>query len=113
MTGIVKKPGRPSGAFGECGRAFLAEAQRQPGTVRQIAERAQVGVPVALQLAKRFVQHGQLVPLHGEKQRPRVLAPPPQPGLGAAPQGNVFLILSLSAWRRELPHDNQPTEAAM
>lgn len=92
------KPGRPLGALGECGQAFLAEARRQPGTVRQIAQRAQVGVPVAVQVAKRLVQRGQLVetPLPSGAKRPRVLAPPPT--LEQTPQGNVFLVLTL--WPR-------------
>lgn len=94
----MKKPGRPAGAFGECGQAFLAEARRQPGTTRQIAERAQVGVPVAVQLAKRFVQGGQLVPLNGLDQRPRVLAAPPA-AAAEGPEGNVFMVLTLNLWR--------------
>ncbi len=97
------RPGRPMGALGECGQAFLAEAMRQPGTVRELAHRAQVGVPVAVQVAKRMVQRGQLVPLPlpNGAQRPRVLAPAPLvPAHDEAAQGNVFLVLSLSLWPR-------------
>lgn len=97
-----RRPGRPAGTLGECGRAFLAEAQRQPGTVRQIAERALVGVPVATQLAKRLVASGTLRPLTSPGTKPAVLGPPsPEPEADEGTAGKMFLVLQLSQWQRQ------------
>lgn len=87
---------RPRGTFGEVGRALLSEAQRQPGTVKQLAERAQVGYHAAASTASRYVQGGQLVRVGGG--RPAVLAV----ALAVeAPAGDAFLILSMSLWQRQ------------
>jgi hypothetical protein len=91
---------RPRGSFGEVGRALLAEAQRQPGTVREIAARANVGYQLAKTTATRYVQGGQLVKLNA--QRPAVLGAG-MPG-SAAPvvvEGDALLILTLGLWRQQ------------
>ena len=84
---------RPRGTFGEVGRALLQEAQRQPGTVKQLAERAQVGYQAAAATASRYLQGGQLVRV--SSGRPAVLA-----ASKPSEDGDAFLILSLTLWSR-------------
>lgn len=91
---------RPRGSYGEVGRALIDQAKKQPGTVRELAQRAQVGYVTAAKTASRFVQAGELVKLN--EGRPAVLALPDQ---GSQPEGNVFLLLSPSLWRREAAAD--------
>lgn len=63
---------RPRGSFGEVAQAFIAAAVEAPGTVLEIAKRAQVGHDVGRYTASRLVACGVLVPI-GET-RPAVLA---------------------------------------
>jgi hypothetical protein len=60
----------------------MARAAMQPGTVVQLAHRAQVGESVARYTASRMVDRQQLVVV--QQGRPAVLAAP-----GAAPAGTV------------------------
>lgn len=48
---------------GEISIALLTEAREAPGTVRDLAERAQVGYAAARYTASRLVQRGELVEL--------------------------------------------------
>lgn len=60
---------------GEIARAMRQAAEKGPGTVRDLAQRAQVGYAVAATTATRLVQRGQLVVVN--EQRPMVLSVPP------------------------------------
>lgn len=66
---------RPRGSFGEVAQAMLAAAERGPGPVRELAERAQVGYDVARYTASRLVSVGELVVLDPDA-RPATLARP-------------------------------------
>ena len=63
---------RPPGDFARA----LASAARQPGTVRQLCERAQVGFDVGRKTASRMLGRGELLVLEVE--------PPTGPGRPAA-----------------------------
>lgn len=68
---------RPCGSYGEVARVMLQKARDHgPGTVRVLAERAQVGYGTARYTASRLVSGGDLVVLDGSG-RPAVLAVPP------------------------------------
>lgn len=83
---------RPRRAPGPVAVAMLAAAT-EPGTVRQLAERAQVGRRAAWYTVTRLVQRGDLVVV--ESSRPAVLRRR-QPADDAAP---LDLAAVLSAWR--------------
>lgn len=51
---------RPRESFGPVAQAMVQAARQQPGTVRQLAERAQVGYDVARYTAHRLVERGAL-----------------------------------------------------
>lgn len=55
-----RRPGRPVGAVGAVAQALLAQAQ-QPGTVRELAARAQVGFSAAAYTCSRLQSAGHLV----------------------------------------------------
>ncbi len=57
---------RPRGSYGEVASALLDRAE-EPGTVREIALRAQVSVPVARYTISRLVDRGDLVVLDGSR----------------------------------------------
>mgnify|MGYP001324060072 CR=1 FL=1 len=60
---------------GDIARAIRQAAEAGPGTVRDLAGRAQVGYGLARCTATRLVQRGELVVVSDE--RPMVLAVPP------------------------------------
>ena len=64
---------RPRGTYGEVSKALLDAAKQQPGTVRELAQRACVGFDVARKSASRLKVSGALKPVH--EGRPEVLAP--------------------------------------
>lgn len=67
---------RPRGSYGEVAQVMLETATTHgPGTVRALAERAQVGYGAARYTASRLLSTGDLVVLEGG--RPSVLAVPP------------------------------------
>lgn len=67
---------RPRGSYGDVSMALLKAATAHgPGTVRVLAERAQVGYQTANYTASRLVSAGSLVVL--EQGRPSVLGVPP------------------------------------
>jgi hypothetical protein len=68
--------------LGEVSRVLMSAAAEKPGTVRQLAERTQVGYRVAEYTASRLVERGQLVRL--SDRRPAVLAAPPMTPGGEA-----------------------------
>lgn len=63
--------GRP---LGEVAAALRAEAERRPGTVRELSARARVGYRVARYTASRMLERGELVPVLGS--RPAVVVAP-------------------------------------
>jgi hypothetical protein len=67
---------RPRGTHGDIAAALLQAAQT-PGTVRDLAGRAQVGYATARYTVSRLVDRGELV-VHAAG-RPAVLAAPPLP----------------------------------
>lgn len=62
---------RPRGHFGPVAQALLRQVEAQPGTVREVAERAQVGYGAAAYTISRLVRQGLCV-LDGG--RPAVVA---------------------------------------
>lgn len=85
--------------LGEISRVMLDMAAQQPGTVRELAERAQVGYDAARYTATRLVERGQLVRVADERPAVLGVAPPQAPAgesLGQALQG-----LSRSFWETE------------
>lgn len=89
MSGPIDRPRRAPGPVAEA----LLDVATEPGTVRQLAERAQVGRRAAWYTVTRLVQRGQLVVV--ESGRPAVLRRR-QPGDDAAP---IDLAKVLSGWR--------------
>jgi len=79
--------GRPSGSFGPVSVALRQQAAAAPGTVRDLAHRAQVGVKVARYTASRLLERGELVALQGS--RPAVLSVPGGPPAPAVPHGRL------------------------
>jgi hypothetical protein len=93
---------RPRGSYGEVTCALVRAASEGPGTVRELAARAQVGFAVAERKASVLVDRGDLVVLDGGC-RPRVLAAP-----GAAPPPPADRSVPLQAAMRsfwETPAD--------
>lgn len=71
-TRSSRRPGgRPRGTFGEIARALLAAAEA-PGTVRELAMRAQVGLRPAQMTVSRLIQAGCLAAV-GDPRRPVVV----------------------------------------
>ena len=64
---------RPTGTWGPVGAALLHAAHQGPGTVAELAQRAQVGFKSARYTATRLCQAGELQVVQGG--RPQVLAP--------------------------------------
>ena len=65
---------RPRGSYGDVALALISAAERQPGTVSELAERACVGYDAARRTASRLRAAGDLLVLDGG--RPAVLAAP-------------------------------------
>jgi hypothetical protein len=65
---------RPAGTFGDVRQALCKAAASSPGSVRELATRAQVGFGTAAYTASRMVSDGQLVRL--TDSRPAVLGLP-------------------------------------
>jgi hypothetical protein len=87
---------------GDIARAMRQAAEGGPGTVRDLACRAQVGYGLARCTATRLVQRGDLVVV--SEQRPMVLSVPPSgDGLGV-----VLSELHRSFW--ETPPSGQPDQ---
>jgi len=63
---------RPSGSYGDVALALRIAALEGPGTVRTLAQRAQVGYSAARYTASRLCSRGELVVLDGAA-RPAVL----------------------------------------
>ena len=85
---------RPRGSYGEVGRALIDQAKKQPGTVRELAQRAQVGFHVAAPSVCRLLKAGELVQL--QEKRPMVVAAKPDDAPAADGDRSVFLILAQS-----------------
>lgn len=62
---------RPKGSIGEVARAICSAAKQGPGTVRQLAERSQVGMRCAGYTAHRLIEAGHLAVV--QDRRPMVL----------------------------------------
>jgi hypothetical protein len=70
-----KRGGRPRGSYGEITVALVEAARKAPGTVRELAARAQVGFACAERKASCLVKRGDLVVVQ-PKTQPMVLAVP-------------------------------------
>lgn len=82
MPARAPKPprlGRPRGSFGDVAQALDAAAATSPGTVKELAARAQVGYRVAQYTATRLVDAGKLAKLN--EGRPAVLGRPAAAGM--------------------------------
>jgi hypothetical protein len=87
--------------MGEVSAALLRAAATGPGTVRELAARAQVGFGVARYTATRLAHSGALAALN-PGMRPAVLAVPDEPAqvaAASAPAGDAFLLLGSCFWR--------------
>lgn len=92
---------RPRGLFGEISQAVLHAAQLGPGTVRELACRAQVGTTAARYTASRLLAAGMLeVEVEG---RPAVLRA--GAGDGGRDQGGIEVVEAAvrSFWESERP----------
>lgn len=90
--------------IGDIARAMRQAAEVGPGTVRDLACRAQVGYGLARCTATRLVQRGDLVVV--SEERPMILSVPPSgDGLGV-----VLSELHRSFW--ETPPSDPPDQAA-
>lgn len=77
--------------MGPIAKAMRQAAAQKPGSVRELAQRAQVGYAAACYTATRMVQRGELVPV--TTSRPVVLQAagdvPPDPPAAPAAEGQV------------------------
>lgn len=96
---------RPVGSYGDLAQALADAAVHGPGTVRQLAERAQVGYQAAAYTASRMVQRGQLEVV--SERRPAVLCIPER-GNDEAAQSGTGMAALCAAW-----FGRQPDEALM
>lgn len=71
---------RPRESFGPVAQTMVQAARQQPGTVRQLAERTQIGYDVARYTAHRLVAGGVL---QQTDDRPAILGPATPRGVGA------------------------------
>ena len=83
----ARLPGRP---LGDISCALALAAQVRPGTVRDLAQRAQVGYRAARYTASRMLERGDLVrieklPPTDRRRWPPVLGAPPCPNCETAP----------------------------
>lgn len=85
--------GRPVGAVGAIAQALIAQAQ-QPGTVRELAARAQVSFGAAAYTCSRLRAAGQLVPV-SDARPARLLA---AAALPAAPTNAPAWAQMLQRW---------------
>lgn len=85
---------RPLGAVS---LVLMRAATEQPGTVRQLAERTQVGYGAAKYTASRLLERGQLVQV--TVQRPAVLGAPPMAPCGDA-LADALDAMGRSFWER-------------
>ena len=84
---------RPRGTYGEIAAALLEHAGA-PASVREIAHRAQVSVPVARYTASRLVDRGELVVLDGGRPARVVRADAAPAPAAECP----FAVLARSFW---------------
>ena len=98
--GPTRRRGRPTG---ELNQALAAAARDKPGTVCELAARAQVGQAVARYTASRMAMRGELVPVGTVRPpgvgRPAVVYGMPQ-ATPDAPPGPDALHLALLGWFR-------------
>jgi hypothetical protein len=81
---------RPPGLFGEVGQALCSAARESPGTVYELAQRAQVAYGTARYTATRLVGRGALVVV--EKGRPSRLGAPPSDVASLPPSDPTLLV---------------------
>ena len=86
---------RPYCAYGDVRQALAKAAEEAPGSVRELAERAQVGYSVARYTASRMLDRDELMVV--EPGRPAVLAAPSCPAL---PPGGETLADALQRLHR-------------
>ena len=92
---------RPQGSYGPVGQALLVAARSGPGTVVQLAQRAQVGVKCARYTATRLCAAGELQVL--QEGRPAVLAAASVGAASAAVEGGGYedlVMLDAAYWAR-------------
>lgn len=89
----ARRLGRPVGAVGAIAQALIAQAQ-QPGTVRELAARAQVSFGAAAYTCSRLRAAGQLVPV-SDARPARLLA---AAALPAAPTNAPAWAQMLQRW---------------
>jgi hypothetical protein len=89
---------RPYSAYGDVRHALAAAAMEAPGSVRQLAERAQVGYAVAKYTASRMLDRDELVVI--VPGRPAVLAAPTCPAIppGGETLGDALQRLHQCFW---------------
>jgi hypothetical protein len=83
--------------MGEVARAMLSAASGGPGTVRCLAERAQVGYGLARVTAHRLVERGHMTVLEGG--RPAVLAVSSGP-VQEAEANQLLVVMGGSFWEQ-------------
>lgn len=69
---MARPNGRPRGTYGPIAKALL-DAADEPGTVVDLAKRAQVGIKAACCTASRLLSRGELVECEPKGRRPAVL----------------------------------------
>jgi hypothetical protein len=87
---------------GDLARA-LASAARQPGTVRELCQRAQVGFDVGRKTASRLLQRGELevlgvAPAAGPGRPPSVVVAAPRVRTAPAPSLQFERLRSFLEW---------------
>lgn len=97
----ARRAGRPAGSFGELSGALLTAAQAGPGTVRELAARAQVGFDAARYRAPYLVRAGALQVV--QPGRPQVLGVAAVAAPAGRPAEEAFALLARSFWERPQP----------
>lgn len=92
---MTQRNGRPRGTFGPIAQAMLLAAN-EPGTVTELARRAQVGMSAARMTASRLLHRGDLVNCAPSGLRPAVLKR--RDGVSIEPVGVDLLAASMRAW---------------
>jgi hypothetical protein len=86
-------------------KALLDAAKQQPGTVRELAQRACVGFSVAAPSVCRLLKAGDLVQL--QEERPMIVAARPDDEPAGDCDRSVFLILAQSLRPTRIQSDEQ------